>query len=127
MGHDNYIGECSNILNKALNDYFNEKGSDLITLLKGIVVVEPSTATPDSIINQLKESYYPSELDSYHFVMGLYNHDKKTMAEYIDIISELVLTDEMDKDIDDISALIKRITPELEPVLTNKINQTIKL
>ena len=126
MDHE-YIEECQKILRKAITDYFGEKGSDLITLLSGIIVVEKSTATPDSIINQLKESYYPSDADSYNFVIGLNNHDKRTIAEYIDIISELVLTDEEDKNIDVITGLIRRITPELEPVLNNKINQTIKL
>lgn len=121
------IMNVNNILKKALTDYFEEKGSDLITLLSGIVIIEQPTATPNSIINQLKESYYPNDDDSYNFVLGLNNHDRKTISEYIDIISELVLTDDEDKNIDDITGLIRRISPELEPVLSNKLNQTIKL
>ena len=124
---DHNIDECRKVLKRAIEEYFGEKGNDLITLLSGIIIVEEASATPDSIINQLKESYYPSDADSYNFVIGLNNHDKKTISEYIDIISELVLTDDEDKNIDEITGLIRRITPELEPVLNNKINQTIKL
>ena len=127
MTQEEYVGECKRVLKQELNNYFEQKESMLVSLLKEIIIVEKSSATPETIINQLKESYYPSGIDSCRFVMGLYNHDKKVISEYINIVSEVVLTDEEDKDISTITGLISSITPELEPVLNNKINQTIKL
>ena len=127
MTQEEYVGECKRVLKQELTNYFEQKESMLVSLLKEIIIVEKSSATPETIINQLKESYYPSGIDSCRFVMGLYNHDKKVISEYINIVSEVVLTDEEDKDISTITGLISSITPELEPVLNNKINQTIKL
>lgn len=132
MQKEDYISLSLDKLKQTIEqfkmDTLDSQGKTIINLLKGIMVVEKQSATPISIYNQLKESYFQSDLATAHFICSLYGYEPNTMDMYLDICLEQVFEDEIDMNVikdrvNKLRGLMRSISSELEASLNQKLQK----
>lgn len=117
--------------NNYLDDKCNTDDTNIINLLKEIIVVEKEYLDGEKLFNQLKESYFGNDDTAASFVMGLYDYNKETIETYIDIYLEQAYESEMnDNDINNkiikLNNLLTNINPEFVMLIETKINNINK-
>ena len=126
---------CLEKLEETSNNFLNDKCTDLdsniVDLLKEIIVVEKETISSEKIFNQLKENYFENDDATSNFVNNLYNYDLNTISDYLDIYMEQAYENEMDENyinekIYTITSILKRINSELIILLEEKLTNLQK-
>lgn len=112
--------------NNFLNNTCNEKDTNIINLLREIIVVEKETISAEKLFNQLKENYFENDDSTSMFVNKLYNYDYKTISDYLDIYLEQAYENEINENyinekIYKITDILKNIDPELVILLEEKL------
>lgn len=115
-----------NTSNNFLNDKLTNQDTNIINLLKEIIVVEKETISKDRLYNQLKENYFESDELTTSFINRLYEYEESAISEYIDIYLEQAYEDEISDDdinqkINDINNTLKNIDPKFLIILDKKL------
>lgn len=112
--------------NNFLNNKCNDRDTNIINLLKEIIVVEKETISAENLFNQLKENYFENDVTTSNFVNNLYNYDLKTISDYLDIYMEQAYENEIDENyinekIYKITDILRNIDSELVILLEEKL------
>ncbi len=126
---ENNKERCLAQLEKSIDNFLqgncDEQEHNIMTLLSKIIVVEKETATANILFNMLKENYFQSDSATVDFVNKLYVFDVKILDVYMNIYLEQLYASEtndaeINKDLQEMSQLLKKINPDLCTILEQK-------
>ncbi len=126
---ENNKERCLAQLEKSIDNFLqgncDEQERNIMTLLSKIIVVEKETATANILFNMLKENYFQSDSATVDFVNKLYVFDVKILDVYMNIYLEQLYASEtndaeINKDLQEMSQLLKKINPDLCTILEQK-------
>ncbi len=126
---ENNKERCLAQLEKSIDNFLqgncDEQERNIMTLLSKIIVVEKETATANILFNMLKENYFQSDSATVDFVNKLYVFDVKILDVYMNIYLEQLYASEtndaeINKDLQEMLQLLKKINPDLCTILEQK-------
>ncbi len=132
MTPNEYILLAQNNLDETIKRYkegtLSPLDKQIMDMLGEIIIVEEKTASTSALFNQLKESYFHSDLETATFLNQLYQHDKEAMDTYFDIYLEQlfegeVLKDEITNRVSKMQAMLSAIAPNILATFNQKLEQ----
>ncbi len=132
MTPNEYILLAQNSLDETIKRYkdgtLSPLDKQIMDMLGEIIIVEEKTASTSALFNQLKESYFHSDLETATFLNQLYQQDKEAMDTYFDIYLEQlfegeVLKDEITSRVSKMQAMLGMLLPDMLSTFNQKLEQ----